>query len=86
MSNLQCLCQFHHNLKTMGRYRASMFGGGVVVWDSAYGTTTVTLPGGTVVNNAAAGGLVPRCTRRCTPRQGRRSTSMTYSDDEPPPF
>ena len=81
VSNLQCLCQFHHNLKTMGRVDASMLGAGVVVWTSRYGTTTVTLPGGMFVQESASA-LVPRlpCMR------SRHDSPATYSDGESPPF
>ncbi|MBP0077705.1 hypothetical protein B0F69_12935 [Rhodococcus hoagii] len=81
VSNLQCLCQFHHNLKTMGRVDASMLGAGVVVWTSRYGTTTVTLPGGMFVQDSASA-LVPRlpCMR------SRHDSPATYSDGESPPF
>ncbi|MDH6677905.1 hypothetical protein M2284_002104 [Rhodococcus sp. LBL1] len=61
--NLQCLCQFHHNLKTMDLYRATMLGGGIVVWTSRYGTRVVTLPGGAYARDSADG-LVPRLPRR----------------------
>lgn len=81
VSNLQCLCQFHHNLKTMGRCAATMLGGGIVVWASRYGTTTVTLPGGMFVRDAAPT-LVPRLPRRRI--RGDRPT--TYGDEEVPPF
>lgn len=81
VSNLQCLCQFHHNLKTMGRAGASMLGGGVVVWTSRYGTTTVTLPGGTYVRDAAPR-LVPRLPRKPVDRGG----SAAYRGEESPPF
>lgn len=81
VSNLQCLCQFHHNLKTMGRCAATMLGGGIVVWTSRYGTTTVTLPGGMFVQDTAPA-LVPRLPRR----RVRRAGPETYSDEESPPF
>jgi len=81
VSNLQCLCQFHHNLKTMGRLRATMLGCGVVVWTSRYGTATVTLPGGAYARDTAPT-LVPRLPRRPV----GRDTSATYCGEEPPPF
>ncbi|GBF12736.1 hypothetical protein Br6_00078 [Rhodococcus sp. Br-6] len=81
VSNLQCLCQFHHNLKTMGRVDASMLGAGVVVWTSRYGTTTVTLPGGMFVQDSAPA-LVPRLP--C--RRSDHDSPATYSDGESPPF
>lgn len=81
VSNLQCLCQFHHNLKTMGRCAATMLSGGTVVWTSRYDTRTVTLPGGTFVRDAAST-LVPRLPR--TP-VGRHRPAIYY-EEEPPPF
>ncbi|PTR31487.1 alpha/beta hydrolase family protein [Rhodococcus sp. OK519] len=81
VSNLQCLCQFHHNLKTMSRVGAAMLGGGVLAWTSRYGTTTVTLPGGAVAR-VTSGTLVPRLTRR----RERRRITVDYCGEEPPPF
>ncbi|WP_430333697.1 HNH endonuclease signature motif containing protein [Rhodococcus sp. ACT016] len=79
-ANLQCLCQFHHNLKTMGRCRATMLGGGTVVWTSRYGTRAVTLPGGAFARDPE-NWLVPRLPRRR--RAGR--TAVAHRDVEPPP-
>lgn len=85
--NLQCLCQFHHNLKTTGRLGTTMFGGGIVVWTSRFGTTTVTLPGGAFARDGADR-LVPRLPRRKrspgTPK--RHCGGDRHCDVEPPPF
>ncbi|KAA0023640.1 HNH endonuclease signature motif containing protein [Antrihabitans cavernicola] len=45
-SNLQCLCAFHHQLKTMKLWTAKMLPGGIIIWTSSYGTTHITLPDG----------------------------------------
>ncbi|WP_114718900.1 HNH endonuclease signature motif containing protein [Rhodococcus sp. AG1013] len=80
-SNLQCLCQFHHNLKTMDRITATMLAGGILVWSSSYGTTTVTLPGGVAMTDLD-NTLVPHLPRR----RHRQTADGTHETDEPPPF
>ena len=45
LTNLHCLCRYHHMLKTMGVWIPTMLAGGVDYWVSSSGTTAVTLPG-----------------------------------------
>ncbi|MFD1813766.1 HNH endonuclease signature motif containing protein [Rhodococcus gannanensis] len=85
VSNLQCLCAFHHQLKTLGHWRAVTLGGpGVgghaLLWTSTLGSTRVTLPGGAV----GAADLAPPRPRVV----GGRGTCNTLAPDdgEPPPF
>ncbi|QCQ92130.1 HNH endonuclease signature motif containing protein [Rhodococcus sp. SGAir0479] len=79
--NLQCLCQFHHNLKTSGRFAATMLAGGVVVWTSPYRTTTLTLPGGAIARDPA-----PALTPRVPRRRGSGPARKDQPDVGPPPF
>ncbi|MFC7447134.1 HNH endonuclease signature motif containing protein [Rhodococcus daqingensis] len=46
VSNLQCLCQFHHQLKTLGRWTVTALPGHALLWTSHTGTTAITLPAG----------------------------------------
>lgn len=82
VSNLQCLCRFHHNLKTMGRFGAAVLDGGVVVWASPFGTSSVTLPGGAFAGDTAEG-LIPYLPRG--PR-GREVPQCQPDGLGPPPF
>jgi hypothetical protein len=45
-SNLQCLCKFHHQLKTAGLWRATAAPDGAIAWTSSYGECHTTAPNG----------------------------------------
>ncbi|AQA22181.1 hypothetical protein BTZ20_3355 [Rhodococcus sp. MTM3W5.2] len=45
-SNLHCLCQFHHQLKTLGLWTVTALPGHALLWTSSTGTTALTLPTG----------------------------------------
>ncbi|MGW0040403.1 hypothetical protein [Rhodococcus sp. NPDC003348] len=86
MSNLQCLCAFHHQLKTLGLWRVVALGdsrttGHALLWTSTLGTTTVTLPGGATGTPDPTG---PR--PRITGRRGGPTVSVTMPIDDAPPF
>ncbi|MGV8872979.1 MAG: HNH endonuclease signature motif containing protein [Rhodococcus sp. (in: high G+C Gram-positive bacteria)] len=44
INNLQCLCAFHHAVKTAGYWNATMLLGGAILWRSTSKTTRITLP------------------------------------------
>ena len=44
VNNLQCLCEFHHTIKTAGYWKAVMLPGGAILWTSTSNTTRITLP------------------------------------------
>ncbi|MCZ4556199.1 DUF222 domain-containing protein [Rhodococcus maanshanensis] len=45
-ANLHCLCQFHHQLKTLGLWTVTALPGHAMLWTSHTGTTALTLPTG----------------------------------------
>ncbi|KAA0018979.1 DUF222 domain-containing protein [Antrihabitans cavernicola] len=59
-SNLQCLCAFHHQLKTMKLWSAKMLPGGIVIWTSSYQTTHITLPDGGLTASPPDPDLTPK--------------------------
>ncbi|TQF73395.1 DUF222 domain-containing protein [Rhodococcus spelaei] len=86
VSNLQCLCAFHHQLKTLGLWKVVTIGGPdisghALLWTSTLGSTAVTLPGG-ASGAADPSGLRPRITGR----RGAVAPIATSLDPEPPPF
>ncbi len=44
INNLQCLCEYHHSVKTAGYWTATMLPGGAILWTSTSKTTRITLP------------------------------------------
>lgn len=54
VKNLQCLCPFHHNLKTSGDYTIFMNHNGVCRWGMPNGTVLVTLPQGPEAHRSKA--------------------------------
>ncbi|MGV8874271.1 MAG: DUF222 domain-containing protein [Rhodococcus sp. (in: high G+C Gram-positive bacteria)] len=44
VGNLQCLCEFHHTVKTAGYWKATMLPGGAILWTSTSKTARITLP------------------------------------------
>ncbi|OZE92169.1 hypothetical protein CH302_23950 [Rhodococcus sp. 15-2388-1-1a] len=43
VNNLQCLCDYHHSVKTAGYWTATMLPGGAILWTSTSKTTRITL-------------------------------------------
>ncbi|MDI9932943.1 DUF222 domain-containing protein [Rhodococcus sp. IEGM 1354] len=82
VDNLQCLCDYHHSVKTGGYWRAVMLPGGAILWTSASKTTRITLPAkGTAVP------IIGNDLRPHIPTQPRRSGIIAYpdpSDNEQP--
>ncbi|MCX5044879.1 HNH endonuclease [Aldersonia sp. NBC_00410] len=80
-SNLQCLCAFHHQLKTMKLWHAQMAPGGQVAWRSSYGHNLVTTP---------AAGLTSAPTATLTAPVGSGPLAWQQipdpTDDEEPPY
>ncbi|MCX5043529.1 HNH endonuclease [Aldersonia sp. NBC_00410] len=58
-SNLQCLCRFHHQLKTAGQWTAAALPAAAMLWTSSYGTCHITLPEGGL-NAVPAATLTPK--------------------------
>ncbi|WP_068427776.1 HNH endonuclease signature motif containing protein [Rhodococcoides kyotonense] len=48
LTNVHCLCRYHHSLKTMGAWHTTMLAGAIEYWTSNSGSTAVTLPGSSV--------------------------------------
>ncbi|MCV7337235.1 MULTISPECIES: hypothetical protein [Mycolicibacterium] len=53
-ANLECLCRFHHRLKTFGGWSDTQYPDGTVVWTSPSGKTYRTTPGGADLFNSFA--------------------------------
>ncbi|MFD4467612.1 HNH endonuclease signature motif containing protein [Rhodococcus sp. NPDC058505] len=86
VSNLQCLCAFHHQLKTLGLWRVSALGrpgigGNALLWLSALGATAVTLPGG-ATGTWDDSGLRPRIAG-C---RGTPTRAPSEPDPDPAPY
>nr|WP_296765749.1 HNH endonuclease signature motif containing protein [Rhodococcus sp. (in: high G+C Gram-positive bacteria)] len=79
LTNLQCLCRYHHSLKTMGAWNPAMLAGAVLYWTSNSGTTAVTLPGSTIgTADLAPESLIPHI-----PRKRRSPDAITDEADKP---
>lgn len=78
VSNLQCLCAFHHQLKTLRLWHVVALRGHALLWTSSLGTREVTLPAGAQGSDSLA---APR--PRITGRRGHHRSTMP---EEPPPF
>ncbi|MBY4213180.1 DUF222 domain-containing protein [Rhodococcus fascians] len=94
VNNLQCLCEYHHSVKTAGYWTAVMLPGGAILWTSASKTTRITLPA-----NGTAVPITDNDLRPHIPTQPRRSGVIAYpeqpdnptpeptnKEDEEPPF
>ncbi|MCJ0892432.1 HNH endonuclease signature motif containing protein [Rhodococcus sp. ARC_M5] len=80
VNNLQCLCEYHHTVKTAGYWTAVMLPGGAILWTSISKTTRITLPAnGTAVPNLG-NDLRPHI-----PTKPRRSGIIAYPDPPNPP-
>jgi hypothetical protein len=82
VNNLQCLCEYHHSVKTAGYWTAVMLPGGAILWTSTSKTTRITLPA-----NGTAVPIIGNDLRPLIPTQPRRSGIIAYPDppDNPTP-
>ncbi|WP_415971479.1 DUF222 domain-containing protein [Rhodococcus sp. 077-4] len=92
INNLQCLCEFHHSVKTAGYWTATMLPGGALLWTSTSKTTRITLPA-----NGTAVPILGNDLRPHIPTKPRRSGIVAYPnppdnhepespDETEPPF
>ncbi|OZD75809.1 hypothetical protein CH273_23235 [Rhodococcus sp. 05-339-2] len=75
VNNLQCLCDYHHCVKTAGYWKAVMLPGGAILWTSTSKTTRITLPA-----NSTAVPILGNDLRPHIPTQPRRSGIIAYPD------
>ncbi|MEH6793940.1 MAG: DUF222 domain-containing protein [Rhodococcus sp. (in: high G+C Gram-positive bacteria)] len=75
INNLQCLCEFHHTVKTAGYWTAVMLPGGAILWTSISKTTRITLPA-----NGTAVPILGNDLRPHIPTKPRRSGIIAYPD------
>ncbi|MCZ4517466.1 DUF222 domain-containing protein [Rhodococcus ruber] len=75
VNNLQCLCEFHHTVKTAGYWTAVMLPGGAILWTSTSNTTRITLP-----TNGTAVPVLGNDLRPHIPTKPRRSGIIAYPD------
>nr|WP_176457473.1 MULTISPECIES: HNH endonuclease signature motif containing protein [unclassified Rhodococcus (in: high G+C Gram-positive bacteria)] len=75
INNLQCLCEFHHTVKTAGYWKAVMLPGGAILWRSTSKTTRITLPA-----NGTAVPVLENDLRPHIPTKPRRSGIIAYPD------
>ncbi|OZD65853.1 HNH endonuclease signature motif containing protein [Rhodococcus sp. 06-1460-1B] len=75
VNNLQCLCEFHHSVKTAGYWKAVMLPGGAILWTSTSKNTRITLSANGTSVPILGNGLRP-----CIPTKPRRSGIIAYPD------
>ena len=75
VGNLQCLCDYHHTVKTAGYWKAVMLPGGAILWTSTSKTTRITLP-----TNSTAVPILGNDRRPHIPTQPRNSGIIAYPD------
>ncbi|MBP1159972.1 HNH endonuclease signature motif containing protein [Rhodococcus sp. PvR099] len=80
VANLHCLCQFHHQLKTLGLWTVTALPGHAMLWTSHTGTTALTLPTG-----AHGSHTMKTPAPRITGRRGHTPPTQAPAPD-PPPF
>ncbi|SEL76909.1 HNH endonuclease signature motif containing protein [Rhodococcus maanshanensis] len=80
-TNLQCLCQYHHQLKTLGLWTVTALPGHTLRWTSSTGTTAITLPAG-----AHGSHTLHAPTSRITGRRGHTPPPPQATPPDPPPF
>ncbi|MEV8236016.1 DUF222 domain-containing protein [Rhodococcus sp. NPDC077669] len=82
VNNLQCLCEYHHSVKTAGYWTAVMLPGGAILWTSTSKTTRITLPA-----NGTAVPIIGNDLRPYIPTKPKRSGIVAYPDppDNPTP-
>ncbi|OZC78269.1 hypothetical protein CH274_17700 [Rhodococcus sp. 06-418-5] len=73
VGNLQCLCEYHHTVKTAGYWKAVMLPGGAILWTSTSKTTRITLP-----TNSTAVPILGNDLRPHIPTQPRNSGIIAY--------
>ncbi|MBY4276765.1 DUF222 domain-containing protein, partial [Rhodococcus fascians] len=73
VNNLQCLCEYHHSVKTTGYWTAVMLPGGAILWTSTSKTTRITIPA-----NGTAVPIIGNDLRPHIPTQPRRSGIIAY--------
>ncbi|KZF00484.1 MULTISPECIES: HNH endonuclease [unclassified Rhodococcus (in: high G+C Gram-positive bacteria)] len=82
VNNLQCLCHYHHSVKTAGYWKAVMLPGGAILWTSTSKTTRITLP-----TNGTAVPILGNDLRPHIPTRQKRSGHIAYPnppDNQPP--
>jgi hypothetical protein len=75
VNNLQCLCEYHHSVKTAGYWTATMLPGGAILWTSISETTRITLPTNGTAIPILGNDLTPHIPTRPT-----RSGIIAYPD------
>ncbi|MBW4781431.1 HNH endonuclease [Rhodococcus fascians] len=75
VNNLQCLCEYHHSVKTAGYWTAVMLPGGAVLWTSTSKTARITLPA-----NGTAVPIIGNDLRPYIPTKPKRSGIIAYPD------
>ncbi|MDV7989890.1 HNH endonuclease [Rhodococcus sp. IEGM 1374] len=73
VNNLQCLCHYHHSVKTAGYWKAVMLPGGAILWTSTSKTTRITLP-----TNATSVPILGNDLRPHIPTTPKRSGHIAY--------
>jgi hypothetical protein len=73
VNNLQCLCEYHHSVKTAGYWTATMLPGGAILWRSTSKTTRITLP-----TNGTAVPILGNDLRPHIPTRPTRSGVIAY--------
>ena len=73
VNNLQCLCDYHHTVKTAGYWTAVMLPGGAILWTSTSKTTRITLP-----TNATSVPILGNDLRPHIPTTPKRSGHIAY--------
>ncbi|MDI9920891.1 DUF222 domain-containing protein [Rhodococcus sp. IEGM 1372] len=73
VNNLQCLCDYHHSVKTAGYWTAVMLPGGAILWTSTSKTTRITLP-----TNATSVPILGNDLRPHIPTTPKRSGHIAY--------
>ena len=82
VNNLQCLCDYHHSVKTAGYWKAVMLPGGAILWTSTSKTTRITLP-----TNGTAVPILGNDLSPHIPTKPKRSGVIDYPnppDNQPP--
>ncbi|MDV8055694.1 MULTISPECIES: HNH endonuclease signature motif containing protein [unclassified Rhodococcus (in: high G+C Gram-positive bacteria)] len=82
VNNLQCLCDYHHSVKTAGYWTAVMLPGGAILWTSTSKTTRITLPA-----NGTSVPILGNDLRPHIPTTPKRSGHIAYPnppDNQPP--
>ncbi|MBY4291767.1 DUF222 domain-containing protein, partial [Rhodococcus fascians] len=73
VNNLQCLCEYHHSVKTAGYWKAVMLPGGAILWTSTSKTTRITLPA-----NGTTVPIIGNDLRPHTPTQTKKTRTIAH--------